>query len=262
MNNLNDGVSIVTCTHVPTYMENIFNNYGRQLYNPKELIIILNNILLDKCEWIEKSRQYENVKIFSLPEQVTVGSCMNFAVSQAQCEYIANFDHDDYYGARYLNDFMEVVPHVDAGLFGKKTHYIYIEDGQTLALLHPGKEDCYVEHMDGCTMFMRKSIFDKVKFIDHNISDCQLSWDCTANGIKIYSVNKYNFAYIRKNDINLHTWKINNDELIKQHCQVIGRVEDYRSCVDISGAASTKKTMIITQRNRVLARFIHFPSSL
>ncbi|MCR4436802.1 MAG: glycosyltransferase family 2 protein [Clostridiales bacterium] len=226
------GVSIITCTHFPYYMENIFDNYDRQSHKVKELIIILNNSSLNIFEWLKKSESYKDVKIFFMPEQITLGSCMNFAVSQAKYDYIANFDHDDYYGPKYLNDFVEVAPYVDAGLLGKKTHYVYIEDSQTMALLHPEKENCYVDYMDGRTMFMKKSIFDKVKFIDNDISDWQFSLDCQKNGIKIYSVNRFNYAYIRKKDINLHTWKMDNNEILKQHCRIIGNVQDYKSYVD------------------------------
>lgn len=227
-----DGVSIITCTHVLKYMDNIFDNYSRQNYKTKELIIILNNLELDIFEWLKKSQQYEHVKIFLMPQQITVGFCMNFAISYASYDYIANFDHDDYYGERYLDDFMEVAPYIDAGLFGKKSHYVFLEEENLLAIMHPNFENCYVDYVDGPTMFMKKSIFQKVKYIDSDISDCQLSWDCRAKGISIYSVNRFNFAYIRKNDINMHTWKLENSEIIKQHCQVVGEVTDYKPYVN------------------------------
>jgi hypothetical protein len=224
------GVTVVTCTHIPRYAENIFNNYIRQNYGAKELI--LNNSKLDAAKWRQMAESYPDVSVFSLPEDVTVGACLNFAVSRAKYDYIANFDHDDYYGAKYLDDFMNVAPHTDAGLLGKKSHYVYIEDDKTLAIMHPGYENCYVNYIDGPTMFMKKSIFEKVSFIDNDIADCQLSWDCTEKGIKIYSVCRHNFAYIRKKDIELHTWKIDNDTLLNTYCTILGKVDDYKSCVD------------------------------
>lgn len=228
------GVTIVTCTHIPYYRENIFNNYSRQNYRNKELIIILNNTALDIFDWKKCAVNYQNVILFQMPEQVTVGSCMNFAVRQARYDYIANFDHDDYYGAEYLNDFMNAAPRTDAGLFGKKTHYVYLEKDGTLALMHSGFENRYVDYVDGPTMFMKKNIFNKVKFIDNDTSDCQLSWDCRSKGIRIYSVNRRHFAYIRKKDINLHTWKIENKDLIDIHCTIIGKMQDYRPYVDMN----------------------------
>lgn len=226
------GVSIIVCTHVLDYMDNIFNNYQRQTHPVKELILILNSNNLNKEEWEKKACGYGDVKIFSLEENTTVGSCMNYAISQAKYNYIANFDHDDYYGPKYLLDYLDAAQVTDAGLFGKKTHHVYLEEDQIIALMHPGYENCYVDYVDGCTVFARKSIFDVVKYIDNDTSDCQLSWDCRSNGIKIFSVNRFYFAYKRKNSVDKHTWKIENDELISLHCWVIGEVDDYEAYVN------------------------------
>jgi glycosyltransferase involved in cell wall biosynthesis len=227
------GVSIITCTHLPCYRDNIFSNYSRQAFEHKELILILNSSSLDMYEWQQYAVRYPNVMVFYKPESVSVGACMNFAISQARYDYIANFDHDDYYGAQYLNDYMAVAPYTNAGLFGKRTHYVYFEEDGTLALMHDGYENCFVDYVDGPTMFMKKSIFSKVKFIDNNISDCQLSWDCRSRGIKIYSVNKKHFAYIRKGDVNLHTWKLGNSEILNTYCTFIGKTGDFQTYVDV-----------------------------
>lgn len=227
------GVSIITCTHVPYFINNIFDNYSRQTHSEKELILILNNRALHYDEWSQKSQYYPNVRIFVLDENISVGSCMNFAIKQANYDYIANFDHDDYYGPLYLDDYVYAVQENDAGLFGKKSHYVYFEQGGTLALMHPGYENCYVDYVDGRTMFFKKNIIDTVQFIDNNISDCQFSRDCFKNGIKIFSVNRLNFAYIRRGNSNSHTWDIGNTELLNNHCWAFGSVDDFKPYVEV-----------------------------
>ena len=227
-----EGVSIITCTHVPNYMENIFDNYRRQRYKPKELILVLNSTSLNLSQWQQYAGGNQDIRLFTLPEHITVGACMNYAVSQARYDCMANFDHDDYYGEQYLNDFMKVAPHIKAGLFGKKTHYVFFDEDYTLALMHPGYENKFVDYVDGPTMFMKKTIFDKVRFIDSDISDCQLSWECREKGIGIYSVNRLHFAYIRKKDTDRHTWKISNQELLKNYCAEITKIKNYRPYVD------------------------------
>ncbi len=227
-----EGVSIITCTHVPWYRENIFVNYNRQRYKAKELILVLNSNALDLSQWQQYANPYQNIRIFTLPEHITVGACMNFGVGQARYDYIANFDHDDYYGAEYLEDFMKVTSRIDAGLFGKKTHYVYFKEDWTLALMHPGYENRFVDYVDGPTMFMKKNIFNRVKFIDNDTSDCQLSWECREKSIRIYSVNRQHFAYIRKTDTNQHTWKISNQELLNTYCSKITKIKEYRPYVD------------------------------
>lgn len=230
-----DGVSIITCTHFPFYLDNIFDNYTRQTYPHKELIIVLNNSCLNIDDWYRKAQAYEHVKIFQMPETDSVGTCLNFAVNQSAYPYFAIFDHDDYYGPSYLNDFMAVAPYNHtAEIFGKKTHYVFFADKKILALIHPGRENSYVNYIINCTLFGRKEVFQKVRFIDSNVVDEQFGADCTRLGIKIYAINKDNFAYIRRDDLSLHTYKLDNSKLLQQYCQIVAQVADFQSWVNKS----------------------------
>jgi cellulose synthase/poly-beta-1,6-N-acetylglucosamine synthase-like glycosyltransferase len=214
-------------------MDNIFSNYERQSHQPKEMILILNNCDTDIEKWKEAAIKYPNVKIFKLEGKITIGSSMNFAVEQTQYEFIANFDHDDYYGPLYLTDFINAANRIDAGLFGKRTHFTYIQAESLLALRHLNMEYRYVDFVDGPTIFFKKAIFEKVKYIDSDFADCQLSFDCQRNGIKIYSVNKENFCYIRSSNENTHTWKIDDTEFLERFCTKLGKVGDFRSYVNL-----------------------------
>ncbi|SDY45264.1 Glycosyl transferase family 2 [Proteiniborus ethanoligenes] len=234
----NNGVSVITCTHMYCYMNNIINNFLRQNYKKKELIIILNNNSLNLKEWKLKVKAYKNIKIFKIDEKITVGSCMNFAVKKSKYNFIANFDHDDYYGQNYLNDFMKVVKNVDAGLFGKKTQFVFFEKSNTLAIRNPNSENKYVDFIDGPTVFFKKSIFKKVKYIDSDMADLQLSYDCTKANIKIYSINKENFCYIRKASKDMHTWKIEDENFLSLPFFVLGKTKNFIKHVDINQQTS------------------------
>jgi hypothetical protein len=227
-----DGVSIITCTHLPRYMNNIFDNYARQTYPVKELIIVLNSSYLDINDWYNKAKAYKNVKIIRRPETDSVGTCLNYAMKETRYPYFSIFDHDDYYGQDYLNDFMSIAPYSSAMIFGKKTHYVYFEDQKTLALIHPGKENSYVNYIINCTLFGKKEVFNKVKFIDSNVVDEQFGADCTKLGIKLYAIHPYNFAYIRHDDLTLHTYKLENNKLLEKYCEFVARVDDYRPWVN------------------------------
>lgn len=227
-----DGVSIITCTHLPRYMNNIFDNFARQTYPVKELILVLNSSYLNASDWYKKAQAYENVKIIQRPESDSVGTCLNYAVKEITYPYFSIFDHDDYYGEDYLNDFMAIAPYNNTLVFGKKTHYVYFEDQKTLALIHPGKENSYVNYIINCTLFGKKEIFKSVKFIDSNVVDEQFGEDCTRLGIKIYAIHPYNFAYIRHDDLRLHTYKLENHQLLQQYCDFVAQVDDYRPWVD------------------------------
>jgi hypothetical protein len=55
-------------------MNNIFDNYARQTYPVKELIIVLNSSYLDINDWYNKAKAYKNVKIIRRPETDSVGT--------------------------------------------------------------------------------------------------------------------------------------------------------------------------------------------
>ncbi|MGE5677213.1 MAG: glycosyltransferase [Pseudomonadota bacterium] len=223
------GVSIVCCTHMEMYMSNILENYHRQKYDKKELIIILNDPDMDKGLWVEKAKQYSNVRIIQPNRKTSVGYCVNRAVENACYEYIANFDHDDYYGPEYIGDSINAFKYTSAGLVGKKTHFVYYEGSKTLALMLPGYENKYVVNIDGSSIVFKKEIFSKVHFIDRLFADIQFSLDCWNNGIKVYSCDKYNHIYMRSVSKEHHAFKLSDDDFKALTHTIKESIDDYQA---------------------------------
>lgn len=92
-----DAVSIITCTRRRQNMDTLFHNYDRQNYRNKELIVILNHPSLKLSDYIRAALPYPNVRVYSLPGHVSLGSCLNYGVKMARYGLIAKFDDDDYY---------------------------------------------------------------------------------------------------------------------------------------------------------------------
>lgn len=128
------GVSVITCTHHPNFMRNVFNNYKRQVLPAKELIIVLNNDRMSLAQWRKKARKYNKVSVYKLPQKTSLGRCLNFAVAKSRYPYIAKFDHDDYYGPRYLTDALKAFQKTGADIVGKRSHYTYITDKKLLII--------------------------------------------------------------------------------------------------------------------------------
>ena len=101
-------VSLIACTIRTNMMNNIFENFSRQNWKEKELIIILNNDKMDIEKWKEKAADYENVTIYQLPQEKTLGNCLNFGIEKAKYDIVAKFDDDDYYSPYYLTEAMEI----------------------------------------------------------------------------------------------------------------------------------------------------------
>ncbi len=230
--NTNMKVSVIACTNRPKYMENIFENYHRQLYKDKELIIILNNNKMNKYKWISKSKDCPDISVFQVDEKKSLGYCLNYGITKAKYSIIAKLDDDDYYGPSYLTQAVKALKYAD--VVGKYCTYVYFEDSKTLAIRNPKRENRYVFRIEGPTLVFRKEVFDKVKFQDKSLGeDIQFCKDCIKNGIKLYATDRYDYVYIRHTSTDKHAWNI-RDELYKKLCQIIGEVDDYVGFIENS----------------------------
>ncbi|KGM46290.1 glycosyl transferase family 2, partial [Neobacillus niacini] len=99
-------ISIITCTVREHLISNIIDNYTTQLFQDKELIIILNHDGLDINLVKSSIGSVKGVTIYQLPQNYTLGECLNYGIEKAKYDVIAKFDDDDYYGPEYLTEAM------------------------------------------------------------------------------------------------------------------------------------------------------------
>lgn len=206
------GVSIVVPTFKSSYIGNIFKNFIRLSYPVKELIIILNSSKLNTAEYMAYSLEFQNIKIFELDEDHTLGECLNFGISKSNYDFISKMDDDDYYGANYLTDLMNVFNYTDAQVTGKNPVYVYFEDKNSLYLFYSRKP------IIGGTLLFRKSIREKIQFRSLNFrEDNYFILDCIRAGIKIHPADKYNYVYIRHSNQAHHTFKMLSEDFIQEY---------------------------------------------
>lgn len=228
MNPLTEGMSIIVCTKRPNYIANVFNNYRRQLWPKKELIIVLNKDNVNINPYRQRARQHKNVSIYRLPERTSLGKCLNFGVSKAKYNYIAKFDDDDYYAPRYTREIMNAFARTNADIVGKLAIFTYLEHKQLLLFCYPTKENRFVHRVGGGTITFKKKVFRQVKFPDATLGEDVIfqQW-CRARGFKIYSTSRYNFVGIRRKNNAGHTWRVSDDQLIRNN-RIVARTRNYR----------------------------------
>lgn len=216
--NTDIGVSVITCTNKKNKYQSILNNYNRQVYQKKELIIILNDNSLEIDKY--KIDKQSNVKIFQLDQKITLGECLNFAVDKSKYPIISKFDDDDYYAPKYLSDSIKALGYTNADIVGKSSTFVYFEKDNTLAIKNNNRDNRYVYRVEGSTLIFRKEILDDIRFKPKNLGeDLEFCKDAIKKGYKIYSSNIHHYLYIR-NSNNNHSWKIPNEYLIK-YCKII-----------------------------------------
>lgn len=208
------GVSIITPTNKPIYIDNILNNFINSRYLYKELIIILNNNNMNIDYYKIKTEWLKHISIFQLDERNTLGDCLNYGIAQARYDYITKMDDDDYYGPNYLIDLMNVFKYTDAEVVGKLSCFIYFEDNNTLYARQSEYTHQYVKSLNGSNLLVKKEVFNKVKFNSLTLGeDTQFLVDCENIGIKIYAADRFNYVCIRNKDLQNHTWKAESEAL-------------------------------------------------
>jgi cellulose synthase/poly-beta-1,6-N-acetylglucosamine synthase-like glycosyltransferase len=224
-------ISIITCTVRENLISNIIDNFTNQLFQDKELIIILNQDEMDINLIKGKIGSIKGVTIYQLPQDYTLGECLNYGIEKAKYDVIAKFDDDDYYGPEYLKEAMNALKKTNANIVGKEEIFVFLKSNNTLLLRGHGLSNKYVKHVSGATLVFEKSIIDKIKFPNLTLGeDTEFQKKCIKYGYRIYSTSRYNFAAIRGNDVNEHTWKISDKRLI-EHGEIVAFKEDFKSMV-------------------------------
>ncbi len=225
------GVSIITCTNRQSYLRNLFQNYSRQRYAKKELIIIINNNKIPILPYQNLAKKYKNIKIFRKPEHHSLGACLNFAVKKCKYNFIAKFDDDDYYAPHYLLDSIKTFRRTSADIIGKRAHYMYLRGPKKLILRFPQDEHRSVTYLPGATLVFKRKVFHRVKFPNRSVGEDDLF--CLRGkrkGFKVYSGSKKNFVAIRRKNSLKHTWIISDKTLLESH-KIIRNIKNYRRFV-------------------------------
>ncbi len=221
------GVSVITATNKPDYINNIFTNYRRQSYKNKELIIILNNNSMD-IEQLKEKTQSKDIKLFQLDESKFLGDCLNYGVGKSKYPLIAKFDDDDYYSPRYLEEAVNAFGSSGADIVGKQKIYIYLEDTNLIVMTGSRTENGFVEKMvAGGTIIFKQKVFDKVQFKELKTgTDQRFLKNCYNSNYRIYSSSRNNYLYIRHYSKGNHTWKVKDREFLEK-CIVLTKAVNY-----------------------------------
>ncbi|NHM31116.1 glycosyltransferase family 2 protein [Neobacillus terrae] len=228
-----DGVSIITCTIRRRQLENIFNNYNRQICENKELIIILNKANMSLNRWKRIARKHNNVFVYKLPD-LTLGACLNFGIEKAKHPNIAKFDDDDYYSPKYLTQALDALANTEASVVGKMSVSTYFQGRELLAIRKPNNENCYLQgvginapHLGGGTLVWKKSLYPDVGFPNKNLGeDVFFQVNCEQKGYKIYSTDSNYYVSIRQRDKRKHTWKSSDKRVLKES-EVVAYTDDF-----------------------------------
>lgn len=213
------------------YLENIVNNYDRQIYPKKRLCVILNSSLdLDKTkEFFAKKIKSSNIVIESMP-QASLGDCLNRSVRLMtdECLVWAKMDDDDFYGPRYIFQNVMAVVGQPASIVGRRDMLVYIPELSKLFYLKNGGKNSWTNWVQGASLTINRNVFKKVKFPNRNKGeDTGFLKLAQQNGFRIYATNTSDYVVIRHLDNQYHTWKFDINKWL-------------RNCIDLGSDKAMK----------------------
>lgn len=141
------------------------------------------------------------------------GDNLNSALDSASGFYVTKMDDDDYYGPNHLNDLLAAYEFSRATVVGKWTNVTYLEDKDLVVTFSGGREEKYVQHLPGATLFTITDLLRRVRFGHVNRAiDSELYRRLEAKGGIFYSTHSLNFIRVRHD--NGHTYDTSIEDFI------------------------------------------------
>ena len=209
-------VSVVIATCRPDNVKFAIENYKKQVYAEKELLLVLNNAIFD-VEFIEaQAKDLNNVRIVQVDGRVTLGESLNRGVEEASGYYIAKMDDDDYYGENYLSDMMLAADFSGAEILGKGTYFVHMKAGKLTAPRSVASQHEFTDFVAGATLTGRREVLREIRFPDCTRGeDSSLLAKASKAGCRIYSADAFNVLVVRGTDHQRHTWDIGDSDFLK-----------------------------------------------
>ena len=220
------GVSIITATNRPYFLNNLLDNYARQEYVPRELILVLHGNSNKRRDIQNKTKDHEKIRVYQVSDSYTLGDCYNYGIEKSKYNYLAKFDDDDYYGSHHLTDAMRAFQYSNADIVGKHSRFVYFEKESQL-MVYEGIEYDYFEYVSGATMVFKKAVWKAVKFDSVTLGeDSNFQADALQQGFRIFSIDKYNYVTIRRKDPHHHTFQL-DDAVYMGYCKPLARTTNF-----------------------------------
>lgn len=235
-------VACLLVTMRPELLPGCLERFRADRYPHKELVVVLHGDGWRIDDARALIRPGEEISIFQLGKEQSLGSCLNFAAAQSDAEYWAKFDDDDLYGPNYLSDIMLYRRATDFPLGGKTAAFIYSQgDDEILWDPRYASERAWQfrragrgerVHIAGGTLVGKREVLDSVPFSDvrRRGSDTDLLRRADEAGFDFVSFDFFNFALFRSGAEGFHTWN-NSMDTFKKRTVTVGSASQVESVI-------------------------------
>ena len=210
-------VSVLMPTMRPKNVLRCLENFTKQTYRDKELILILNNAEFDLDAIRKETDRVPNVQALSVDGRMSLGECLNRGVEAASGSYVAKMDDDDHYGERYLSDSVLAASFSDAEVVGKGSFFMYFEEANITALAEVAREHTFTHFVTGGTLFIRADVAREIPFDSISLrEDTNFLHAVAQAGCRIYAADRFNFIRVRTRRLSDHADPTPETEFLKR----------------------------------------------
>lgn len=210
-------ISAIVPTNRTHELDNVFANLGRQDHPATELVLVLHGLDTDDADVRRRATEagVQELTIVHADASLTLGACMNLGIDAAGGDFIAKMDDDNIYGARYLADLLAAFSFTDAGIVGKWAHYVWLRSTGAVVLRYPDSEHRYERRIQGGSMLFAGDVARGLRFSDiPRAVDSDILDRALADGVRVYSGDRYNYVSTRGDDRHSHTWTVTDSTFL------------------------------------------------
>lgn len=219
---VNPTVAVVLVTNRPSRLAYALEGIARFRYPRLEVVVGAHGDGFDGANqelevWSDRSGI--PASLIRLPEEISLGECLNRAASTTGAAIVAKIDDDDIYGPLYLDEAVDVLAVSGADLVGKATFAMLLEGSDDLVLQRTGKENSEVAYVPGASFVMPRHTWEQVPFAHRRSRvDSTLIRGLGARGMSIWSSSRFEFVVRRAPEG--HTWETSERLLLAQGEQI------------------------------------------
>ncbi len=207
-----DEVTVVCVTNRPHNLGQVLGNFLRQTHARRRLLLVTNSAGFANVPVKEMLEQIPDSTWLDVPEEVSLGQCLNMALDRCTTRYLAKFDDDDHYGAEYLGDMMIAHHYADAGVVGKHSYLAYVEELDRTVVRFPRREFFYTSYVAGGTLVIDTDRVGHVRFPDQSVGeDTAFLRGCQRAGYRVFAADRFNYLQFRGQ---ANTWALSIDDYL------------------------------------------------
>lgn len=227
-------VSIVIATFRESLLSRCIENYNKQTYTNKELILVMNSNSFSQEQVGDIVKNSPNIRVFTIPSERVEGGCLNFGNMAAKGEFIIKMDDDDVYSTNYVTDMILNGKAVDADVFGKSNPYIHFQDDDKT--YHRKRKELSVipsdellrAHIGGNSLSGKAAFLQSKRYSNTNFASTDTCYHGNTKGCNGIFALYDNFGVIveRTADVSGHSWKLDSESLKKTMVFVCDGIAD------------------------------------